>query len=398
MSDPNSDLRRSFYRGRNLDRVVSISDLRAIAKRRLPALVFEYLDGGAEEELTLKRNRLAFDEIAFMPRMLRAVGKTSLSGNLLGGPVPIPMAIAPTGLNALFWPHGDMALASAAAAAGIPFTQSLVSNDTLEQVAAIPGLRHWTQLYVYQSQTVVEMILRRAKTAGSEALMVTVDGSVYGNRVWDKRNYSSGIEPTLLRKLEMLRHPRWLWSLIRHGIPRFGTLAEVLPDGKSDIFSAVTWLRNQNDPDLDWDRFDWLRRNWSRKLVLKGLLSPDDVEMAIVHGADAVVLSNHGGRQLDGAPAPIEVLSQVVPLARGRLELLVDSGIRNGSDIVKALALGADGVLVGRAGLYGLSAAGTPGAARALTLLQKDAERAAALLGCLSSADLDGRYLFNRSN
>ncbi|TDE36724.1 alpha-hydroxy acid oxidase [Antarcticimicrobium sediminis] len=390
------DLRRSLYRGRDPARAVDIRDLRAMARRRLPALVFEYLEGGAEEELTLRRNRAAYDDIALMPRILRRVGGATLAGDLLGRPAPLPVAVAPTGFNGLLWPQGDIALARAAAAAGLPFTQSTVSNDPLEAVAALPGLRHWMQLYVFQSQAAVEMLLRRAEAAGSEALVLTVDGSVFGNRGWDKRSYRAGTDPTLARKLEMLRHPRWMLDLMRHGTPRFATLAEALPDGKSDMVSAATWLREQTDPDLDWDRVDWLRRHWPRRLILKGLLAPQDVEMAIRHGADAVVLSNHGGRQLDGAPSPIEVLAQAVPIAKGRLKLFVDSGIRRGSDIVKALALGADGVLVGRAALYGLGAAGTPGAGRALHLLQEEAERCAALLGCPSRAELDDSCLFRQ--
>ncbi|MDK3017056.1 alpha-hydroxy acid oxidase [Pseudodonghicola flavimaris] len=379
---PDTDLNRRLYRGRNPARAVEIRDLREMARRRLPALVFEYLEGGAEEEITLRRNRTAFDRIGLMPRLLRPVGGTTLAGDLLGAPVPIPMAVAPTGFNALLWPRGDVALARAAAAAGLPFVQSTVSNDPLEQVAAIPGLRHWMQLYVFQDQTAVEMLVSRAEMAGSEALVLTVDGNVFGNRPWDRRNYRTGTEPTLARRLEMLRHPRWMIDLIRHGTPRFGTLAPVLPQGKSDMVSAASWLRDQMDPDLDWDRVAWLRRVWPRRLILKGLLATDDVEQAIRIGADAVVLSNHGGRQLDGAPSPMEVLEAAATLARGRLSLLLDSGIRRGSDIVKALALGADGVLVGRAGLYGLGAAGTAGAQRAHAILREEAERTAALLGC----------------
>lgn len=398
MTHLGTDLKRHLYRGRTPARAVEIRDLREMARRRLPALVFEYLEGGAEEEITLRRNRAAYDEIALMPRMLRRIGGTSLGGDLLGRPAPIPMAVAPTGFNGLLWPKGDLALARAAAAAGIPFVQSTVSNAPMEQVAAIPGLRHWMQLYVFQSQQAVEMLVSRAEAAGSEALVLTVDGSVFGNRPWDKRNYRTGTEPTLARKLEMLTHPRWMIDLIRHGQPVFGTLAPMLPEGKGDMVSATGWLRDQMDPDLDWDRVAWLRRIWPRRLILKGLLAADDVERAIRIGADAVVLSNHGGRQLDGVPSPVEVLEQVAPIAKGHLSLLIDSGIRRGSDIVKALALGADGVLVGRAGLYGLGAAGTPGAMRAHAILREEAERTAALLGCASRAALGPDCLFRRAS
>lgn len=383
------DLQRRFYSGRDPARAIEIGDLRAMARRRIPTFAFEYLEGGAEAELTLKRNRSVYDRIGLMPRMLRPTTGTSLGTEIFGTPVPIPMAVAPTGLNGLQWPKADVALARAAAAAGIPFTQSSVSNDPLEEVAAVPGLRHWMQLYVFRSQEAVEMLVSRAEAAGSEAIVLTVDGSVFGNRVWDKRAYVTPTSPTLARKLEVLTHPRWLKDFLRTGMPQFGTLAPMMPGGNADLMATNAWLRDQVDPDLDWDKVAWLRKRWPRRLIIKGLLAPEDVDLAAQHGADAVVLSNHGGRQLDGAPSPIDVLEQAVAVAAGRLAIFVDSGIRRGSDIVKALALGADGVLVGRAGLYGLGAAGTPGAMRAHAILREEAERVAALIGCRSRDALD---------
>ncbi|WP_436644294.1 alpha-hydroxy acid oxidase [Microbaculum sp. FT89] len=379
---------RRYYGGRNLARAVSFADLRQMAQRRLPRFVFEYLEGGAEQEVTLRRNRAVFDDIQLIPRTLVPLDRIDLSTTLLGSPVPLPVAAAPTGFNGLLWRDGDLALARACARMGVPFIQSTVSNARLEDVAGVAGLRHWLQLYVFRSQDFLERLIARAEAAGCEALVLTVDSNVFGNREWDKRNYRSGTDPTLANKIEALRHPRWLASVPAKGVPSFGNLLEFLPEDQRKMVHAANWAREAMDTGLDWDRVGWLRKRWTRPLLIKGLLCVDDVAMAHAQGADGVVLSNHGGRQLDGAVSPMSVLPAIAEAFAGRLTILVDSGFRRGTDVLKALALGADGVLLGRTLLYGLAAGGEAGAGRAFDILFEETRRAAALSGCRTRSEI----------
>ncbi|SEF15798.1 (S)-mandelate dehydrogenase [Rhizobiales bacterium GAS191] len=381
---------RRYYGGRETDRTLSIAELRHMARRRLPSFVFEYLEGGAEDEVTLRRNREVFERLAFVPRTLVPVGRVSTAVTLFDRPSSLPLAVAPMGFCGLFARDGDLALARAAAAQGVPFIQSTVSNAALEEVAAIPGLRHWMQVYVLRSRPFMERLVERALAAGSEALCVTSDGAVFGNREWDKRNYRTGTRPTLLSKLYALRHPRWMLDVAARGIPSFGNLSEILPPGQRDLASAAAWSREEIDPDLDWERLAWLRSVWPRKLILKGVLSADDAGRAYDVGADGIVLTNHGGRQLDGAISPMSVLSAIAETWRGKMTILIDSGFRRGSDIVKAMALGADAVLLGRAMLYGLGAGGERGARRALDIIAEETRRTMALLGCPAIERIDG--------
>lgn len=373
---------RRRYSGNNLERALTIEDLRGIAHRRLPRFVLEYLEGGAEDEVTLADNRAAFSRHALLPRTLVDVTERSLETEILGKSSNLPFAISPTGFNGLLWPGGDRLLAEAAAEAGIPFGQSTVSNVPLEDIAAVPGLRHWFQLYVLGPDHVSEALIERAHAAGAEALVVTTDVPVYGNREWDFRSYARAYELTLARKLDILAHPRWLYAtMLRNRLPTFANIAGFLPDGGQDVFSVSRWLAQNERPDLDWAMLARIRARWPGKLVVKGILRPDDAIRARDAGVDAIVLSNHGGRQLDGAVAPVDLIAETRKAVGRDLEIFADSGFRRGSDIVKALALGADAVLIGRATLYGLAARGKPGATRAIDILRSEIDRTMALLG-----------------
>lgn len=380
---------RRFYNGRNPGRALSIEELRHMARRRLPAFVFEYLDGGSEDELSLRGNRDAFARYQFVPRTLVSVGSVDMQGELIGKVLPLPLAVAPTGFNGLLARDGDLCLARAAAARGIPFIQSTVSNAPLEAVAAVPGLRHWMQIYVFRSREFMGRLIGRARDANCEAIVVTSDATVFGNREWDKRNYRVNTDPTLRNKLDMLCHPRWMIDVLGRGIPTFHNLTEVLPPDRRDLASAATWSRDEIDPDLDWERLAWIRSIWPRKLIVKGVLDPQDARRAHDIGVDGIVLTNHGGRQLDGTIAPLLALPSIAAQFRDKMTIMVDSGFRRGTDVVKALALGAHGILLGRATLYGLAAGGQAGAARALDLVAEEMRRTLALLGRPSLHQLD---------
>lgn len=369
--------------------MTTIGDLRHAAHRRLPGFIAEYLEGGAEGEVTLRRNQEAFTRHALVPRMLVDVHAPDLSTTLFGQRLPLPLVVGPTGLNGLLRDQGDLQLASAASRAGLPFAQSMVSMASIEAVAARLATPHWMQLYVLRNRDFALHLIERALAAGCAALVLTVDGPVYGNREWDKRNYARPAVLDWPNRFDVLAHPAWLLDIWRRGrAPRFVNVESFLGTAMSAAQTA-DWLRAEMDASLSWRDVEWLRQHWPRKLIIKGILSLEDVQRSIDAGADGVVLSNHGGRQLDLVSAPLDVLPAAAALARGRIALLLDSGIRRGSDIAQAIALGADAVLVGRAALYGLAAGGEAGAARALAILAEEFARTVALLGRTSLADLD---------
>jgi (S)-mandelate dehydrogenase len=380
---------RRFYDGGNVARAVTVEDLRAMAHRRLPRFVLEYLEGGAEDEATLARNAAALAGWHLTHRSLVDVSRRDVSTTLFGRKMAIPVAVAPTGLNGVFWPNADLRLAQAAAECGVPFAQSTMSNDAMEQVARVPGLRYWWQLYVFGPAEVRAALIRRARDAGCEALIVTVDAQIFGNREWYERHMSSPMALGWGARFDALMHPRWFISrLLMHGMPRFRNVIDFVPRGKRGLFDSAHWIRSQMDRALTWDTVARIREQWPRKLIIKGLLSAEDVVRAAEIGADAVAISNHGGRQLDWAVSPLDVLPAARDAVGHRLTILVDGGIRRGTDVIKALALGADAVLAGRAVLYGVAAAGRPGAARALTILRDELDRDLGLIGVSSIRDL----------
>ena len=385
-------MQRRFHSGRDFRQSLTIEELRAIAKRRLPAFALEYLEGGAEDEVSLERNRDAFEALAFVPKTLVDVTTRDLSVEVFGEKRPLPLAIAPTGSAGLFSHRGDLALARAAAATGIPFIQSTVSTLKLETVAAEARGHHWMQLYMLKDRAVTEAIVARAAQAGCGALVVTTDTVVFGNREWDRRHYSGPGKLRLSSKLDVLAHPRWIFDiLVPNGMPRFENLVEFLPGKKADPVSTRAFLVQQMDTSITFDDIAWLRRIWPRKLVVKGVLDVEDARRAADCGADGIVISNHGARQLDGSVSPMEVLPEVAAAVADRLTVMIDGGFRRGTDIVKAVAQGAHLVLIGRATLYGLAAGGEAGVKHALAILREEADRTVGLLGATNLRECHGR-------
>ena len=385
------------FPGRRPASAINIADLREIARRRVPGFVFEYVEGGAEDEATLRRNRAALQALAFEPRTLVDTRDRSLRTRVLGEECAAPLAIAPTGLNGMLHPEGDLALARAAASCGIPYTLSTFSTARLEDVAAKAGGRLWMQLYVMKNRAIAEDIMQRAAAAGYEALLFTTDANVFGSREWDRRNYRSPGRPRLPALIDTLRHPRWLARvLLANGVPRFRNIETFLPPGASSAVGGSTIVPRMFEPTISWDDIAWVRRHWPRKLLIKGVLGAADARRAADLGCDGIVLSNHGGRQLDYCVAPIEVLEEVAAAVGSRLTIAIDSGFRRGTDVAKALALGAHTVMLGRAALYGLAAGGEAGVRRALEMITSELDRVLGQLGCRSVAEL-GPALLRRN-
>jgi len=374
---------RRYHSGPDFRRAHSIAELAQMARRRLPHFAWEYLDGGAEEELTLARNRQAFADIRLLPQTLVPCHATETRRTLLGRELPLPMAIGPTGYNGMLYRDADIHLARAATERGLPFTLSTVSTNSLEQiVAAVPQVNLWFQLYCMREPTVQDDLLQRAEEVGCKTLLVTSDAVLLGNREWDKRNFARPRQLSLRNKLDVLRHPRWIrQALWPQGMPSMANLDSYLPPDQRNAAGAAHFIGAQMEKILDWDYLARLRDRWPNQLLLKGVLHPRDAEKAVALGLDGIIVTNHGGRQLDGVPATIDCLPAIAAVAKGKLTILLDSGIRRGTDILKACALGADAVLLGRATLYGVAAGGQPGASHALDLLANELRLALTLLG-----------------
>ncbi|MBS0373682.1 MAG: alpha-hydroxy-acid oxidizing protein [Proteobacteria bacterium] len=385
---------RRYYPGRDFRRALTIEELRRVAARRVPAFAFEYVEGGAEDELALERNRLAFDRWRFVPRTLVNTEGRHARTTLFGREQPLPIVIAPTGVNGMLTRDADLKLARAAARAGIAFTLSTVSNQRPDTVVREAGGRLWMQLYWFRDPAIAADVVRRADAAGYEALVFTSDANVFGHREWDKRSYRGPGQLTLRSVLDVARHPRWLLDVMwPRGLPRFVNVADFFPPEARSARAGVTRIPALFAPTIDWDTVAWLRERWPRRLLVKGILDPADVERAVRLGCDGVVLSNHGGRQLDCTVAALEVLPEIARAFGDRTTILVDGGIRRGSDIAKAVALGAHAVMVARATLYGVAAGGEAGASHALTILASELDRVLGQLGCRSLAELSPAML-----
>lgn len=380
----------SAPRIRKLSEVLNIEDLRTLARRKVPAFAFSYVDSGAEDQETLAHNRDVFRQIRLVPRQLRDVSAIDTATQYFQQPVALPFAICPTGYNGMLTHHGDLKLARAARAFGIPFIQSTMSTSSIEEIAdAIEGGAHWFQLYVLKDRAISKRLMERAENAGCSTLVITTDSVVIGNREDDRRNFKRPQVLTLANKLDIACHPRWMRDVLwPNGVPIFGNLTEFLPRSQWSTAGGAHFISQQLERALDWSRIAEIRADWPGKLILKGLLHPDDIARGIATGADGVILSNHGGRQLDGAVSPMEPLPEIVERFGTACEIFLDSGFRRGSDVAKALALGARGAFLGRATLYGLAAGGQAGAELALGLLRDELQTCMGQLGCATIADL----------
>jgi isopentenyl diphosphate isomerase/L-lactate dehydrogenase-like FMN-dependent dehydrogenase len=373
----------------------NIADLRERARRRLPRGIWEYAERGTEDETGMARNRAAFERVTFRPRVLRGVQSVDTATTIFGKPAAFPLALAPTGAAGLLWYQGDLALARAAAAAGVPFTVSSASTMDLEHIAAAGG-RLWFQLYYWEDRELSHAVVDKARDLGCEALFITLDMPVPPNREYIHRSgFGTPFRLNARNTLDVMTHPRWLAGvmgryMIRGGIPTQANLPDRL---RAKVTKGAPPGALFKQDDLEWSAVKVLRDRWPGKLVLKGVLHPEDAERALELGADGVVVSNHGGRALDSSLATIDALPDIVSAVGGRLTVLLDSGVRRGSDVVKAVALGADAVLAGRAPLYGLAAAGEAGVARALELLKAETARTMAMLGARNVAEIDSALL-----
>jgi L-lactate dehydrogenase (cytochrome) len=376
-------------------RVVNIADLRRLAKRRLPRLVFDYIDGGAEDEITLRDNVRAFREIRFRLRQGVAVPECDLRTTVLGTTYALPFLLAPVGFSRMFYPRGEAVAARAASAAGIAFILSTFSGTRLEEIREQASGPLWYQLYVPGGRAVAEAGIARARAAGYSVLVVTIDTPVSGMR---ERDYRNGVGPLLAadwrRSLphlgQFVTHPRWVVEYLADGSPRVFPNVELPGIGAMPCSDVGVLLASTV---ITWSDFQWIRDAWKGPIVAKGVHTGEDARRAIDAGADAIVVSNHGGRQLDGVPGSLRALPEVLAAVNGRVEVMVDGGVRRGGDVVKALCLGARAVLVGRAYAWGLGAAGGPGVDRAIEILRADIDRTMHLLGCPSVAQLDPSYL-----
>jgi L-lactate dehydrogenase (cytochrome) len=389
---------------RRLSRAADIDDLRRIARRRLPRGVFDYIDGAAEDEVTAARNREAFHEIEFRPRVLRDVGEVDTSTKLFGHVLPLPLVLAPTGFTRIADPQGELAVARAAARAGVPYTLSTLATRSIEEVAAVSDGSKWFQVYVWRDRALVEDMLARASESGFEAIVITVDTAVLGRRERDvRRGFSLPPKIGLGTLLDGAVHPAWTWAFVRAEPIAFANVvgrrskggSNSVGDG-SDPVSLADYINTQFDPSLSWRDIEWFRERWSGKVVLKGIQTVDDACLAADAGVDAIALSNHGGRQLDGAPPPIELVAPVADAVGGRVAIICDGGVRRGSDIVKALALGADACMIGRAYLYGLGAAGERGVDHVLEMLRQGVRRTMTLAGARTIADVGPELVTRR--
>ena len=375
----------------------NIAELREMARRRLPKGVFEFVDRGTEDEVALRNNRAAFERIKLKPRVLVDVSGRSQKTTLFGKQQEMPIIVAPTGTAGLLWYGGEVGMAKAAADAGVPFTVATNSMTSMEEISEKAGGRLWFQLYMWSDRALSHKLVERARGVGFEALIVTVDGAVPSNREYNHHNgFEVPIRFNSRNVLDVMKKPGWLTSvflrqLLTRGMPRFENYPPEIADKiTSKSFKKSKILKNET---LNWEDIKTLRKAWPGPLVVKGILHPDDAALAAEHGADGVIISNHGGRNLDSSMAPIDVLPEVVDRIGGRKTIIVDSGFRRGSDIVKALALGANAVGIGRATLFGTAAAGEAGAARAIAILREEIDRMLGLTGTLSIDQLNRELL-----
>lgn len=379
---------------RRLARAASVADLRRLAKRRLPGGCFDYIDGGAEDERTLAANSKAYADVQFRPRVLRGIEKIELSTEILGSHSELPLVLAPTGFTRIADPQGELAVARAAARAGVPYTLSTLATRSIEEVRSVSDGRLWFQVYAWRDRELVAEMVQRAAASDYEALVLTVDTAVFGRRERDVRRGFS-LPPTigLSTIVDGILHPAWTMALLRNEPIRFANvLGGSVGDGSSPV-NLSDYINSQFDPALSWSDIEWLRSVWNGRIVVKGIQCVEDAVIAAESGVDAIALSNHGGRQLDGSPATFSLVAPVADAVAGRTQIICDGGVRRGSDIVKALAAGADAVMAGRAYLYALAAGGEIGVDTLLGWWREDMRRTMSLIGAASITELDRSLL-----
>ncbi|MEE2958911.1 MAG: alpha-hydroxy acid oxidase [Actinomycetota bacterium] len=383
---------------RRLRAAANVDDLRVMAKRRLPAGVFDYIDGGAEDELTLDRNVRAFREVTFRPRVLRGLGDLDTSSTLLGRPLAFPLVLAPTGFTRIADPAGELAVVRAAGRAGIPFTLSTMGTRSIAECAAVAGsdARLWFQVYAWRDRDLVRAMLDSAASCRYEAICLTVDTAMLGRRERDVRRgltLPPEIGPGTF--LDGMRRPGWTWRFLRSDPIRFANVEGLAgsdraagPGTGERAVDLAGYMNSQFDHGLSWDDVAWLRTVWDGPILVKGVQTVADSLLAVEHGVEGIIVSNHGGRQLDTAPAPFDLVPSIAEAVSGRIEVVCDGGVRRGSDIVKAVAAGADAAMGGRLFLYALAAAGEQGVDHVLELLRSGVERTMALVGAASVREL----------
>lgn len=380
--------------GERFEKIVNVEDMRALARRRLPRAIFDFIDGGAEDEVSRGRNRAQFDAYAFRHRVLVDVSAPDLSVSLFGERYAAPFGIGPTGLAGLAWPGAESILARAAGEAGIAFCLSTVSSVTLEDAARAGGGHKWFQLYIFRDRGLSARLAERAWEAGYRVLVITADCPTGGNRERDPRNdFTLPLRLTRTNALDVLRRPGWLARLARHGAPKPANMLDAADGAGAGAQGLVAYMNAQLDASVTWDDVALAVDRWPGPVVVKGILSSGDALKAREAGAQGIVISNHGGRQLDGAVSPLAVLPEIRELMGPDFTILCDSGFRRGSDVVKAIALGANAVLMGRNTLYGVGAAGPAGANHVIALLKREVARTMTLLGTPTIADIGPEHV-----
>lgn len=370
-------------------------DLRLLARKRAPRAIFEYVDRGSYDELTLAANAAELKRLRLRQRVMIDVSARTTATTMLGGAVTMPVALAPTGLTGIMHPDGELLAAQAAEEFGVPFALSTMSILSIEQVRAGTGKPFWFQLYLMRDRGFAAELIARARAAQCSALILTADLQVQGQRHRDIKNGLS-VPPrlTLAGLIDVLLKPRWALGMARAQSRGFGNLAGYAPTGKAGLSTLSQWIASQFDATLNWSDVEWVRSQWPGKLIVKGILDPEDARLAVAAGADAIVISNHGGRQLDSAPAAISALPAIAESIGNHSELIFDSGIRSGQDVMKALALGAHATMIGKAFLYGLGALGKPGVTKALQLIRAELDVSMALTGVNRMDEIDHRVLW----
>ena len=376
---------------RNVPACINVEDFARVARRKLPRPVIDFLDGAAEDERTMARNRAAFGDWSLLPRAMQDVTKVSARCRVMGQQLEWPFVIGPTGMPGLLHPDGEIGIARAAEKVGALYTLSTMASRSIEEVAAATQGPKAFQLYLFRDRGITLELLQRAKAAGYKALVLTVDVQVPANRERDRRS-GMLIPPKFGLKtvFEFALRPRWCWNVL---VRRPVTLANFAGERSDPGLPLLTFINQQFDPSISWADLEWVAQHWGGPVAIKGVLAENDAEKAIEHGASTIILSNHGGRQLDAAVAPMDMLASVAERIAGRAEIIVDGGVRRGTDMLKAIALGATACMAGRVGLYGLGAGGAAGAAAVLGALRAEFDRDLALLGVTSISQIDRSHV-----